>query len=383
MTMKKLFNRWSLSFTILSRSPAQRTTGGFLLLFLVVFRLSAHCWAEPVPLEQLNPEFVPFFADDLDRMSLKTAVRQSLSALRKRDAAELVVFGNQQLPLGRLRDSLKAFLTLVETEPELGTALLRNFDIYRVTLPVLFTGYHEPIINGSLVRTGRYRYPLYRRPDDLPSLGTSVPYFSRAEIDGRGILNGKGYELFWLDDPIERFFLHIQGSGQIRLPGESRIRVGYAADNGRPYQSIGRFLLDQGKLRSGEVSTPAIRRYLENHPHERDEILFRNPRYIFFKSVPNGPVGSLGVPLTPGRSLATDPSIYPLGALAFIHAKKPTLNTENQITWQEFFRFVLLQDSGAAITGPSRADLFWGSAAEAEAGYMAQQGELYLLVKKP
>lgn len=380
--MSKLFDRRRIFFTLPSRASVQRTTRSLRCFFFVLFLLYSNSQAGAVSLEQLNPEFIPFFADDLDRASLKTAIQQSLFALRKRNAAELVVFGDHRLSLGRLRDSLEAFLALIETEPDLGTALLRNFDIYRVTLPILITGYHEPVLTGSLVRTERYRYPLYRRPDDLPGPGALSPYFSRAEIDGRGILDGKGYELLWLDDPVARFFLHIQGSGQIQLPGERRIRVGYAADNGRPYQSIGRFLLDQGKLHSGEVSTPAIRRYLETHSNERDETLFHNPRYIFFKAVPDGPIGSLGVPLTPGRSLATDPTVYPLGALAFIHTKRPTFNPKNQLTWQEFFRFVLLQDSGAAIVGPSRADLFWGSAAEAEAGYMAQQGELYLLVKK-
>ena len=170
------------------------------------------------------------------------------------------------------------------------------------------------------------------------------------------------------------------------MPRGERIRVGYAGDNGRPYRSIGRYLLDQGVLPPGQASTQGIRRYLAEHTEERDTILFQNPRYIFFKELstgPSGPVGSLGVPLTPGRSLAADPSVYPLGGLAFIHAKRPVWNARNQVTWKEFFRFVVLQDTGSAIRGPARADLFWGSAAETEAGAMAQRGEMYLLVKKP
>ncbi len=361
------------------------------LAFLIVLLLGAlptvgHSHIGDVALQQEDPEFVPFFADDLDRSSLKAAVLQSVAALRRRDESQILAFGDQRISVALIRESLETFAGLLDTEPDISAALLRNFDIYRVTSPILFTGYHEPVINGSLVQTERYRYPLYGVPNDLPARGTAIPYFSRAEIDGQGVLKGRGSEIVWLDDPVERFFLHIQGSGQIRLPRGKRIRVGYAGDNGRSYRSIGRYLLDQGVLPPGQASTQGIRRYLAAHPEERDAILFHNPRYIFFKASstgPNGPVGSLGVPLTPGRSLAADPSIYPLGGLAFIHARRPVWNARNQVTWKEFFRFVVLQDTGSAIRGPARADLFWGSAAETEAGAMAQRGEMYLLVKKP
>jgi membrane-bound lytic murein transglycosylase A len=321
--------------------------------------------------------------DDLDRHSLKTAVQQSLTAFGKKDGANSLALGSAQVSVTRIRESLLAFLTLLETEEDLQTPLAHNFDVYQVAPSVLFTGYHEPVLNGSRVRTERYRYPLYRKPDDWAVNGKPASYFSRAEIDGKGALNGKGYELVWLDDPVDRFFLHVQGSGQIWLPNGTRLRVGYAADNGKPYQSIGKLLIDQGKLRSGETSTLAIRRYLEAHPDEQNTIFFYNPRYIFFRLSLQSPHGSLGVPLTAGRSLAVDPRIYPLGALALIRTKRPIVDQQGQVTWREFSRFVLLQDTGAAITGPQRADLFWGSEAEAEAGYMAQQGELYVLVKKP
>jgi peptidoglycan lytic transglycosylase A len=356
----------------------------FIVLLLGALPTIGHSHIGEVSLAQEDLEFVPFFADDLDRSSLKAAVLQSVAALRQRDESQILAFGDQRISVSLLRESLETFAEMLDTEPDIGAALLQNFDIYRVTSPVLFTGYHEPVVNGSLVQTERYRYPLYRVPRDLPSRGAATPYFSRAEIDGQGILKGKGNEIVWLDDPVERFFLHIQGSGQIRLPKGERIRVGYAGDNGRPYRSIGRYLLDQQLLSPGRASTQDIRRYLAAHAEERDTILFHNPRYIFFKTLPGptGPVGSLGVPLTPGRSLAADPSIYPLGGLAFIHTKRPVWNARNQVTWKEFFRFVVLQDTGSAIRGPARADLFWGSAAETEAGAMAQRGEMYLLVKK-
>jgi membrane-bound lytic murein transglycosylase A len=335
-------------------------------------------------LEPVSSEFLPFTADDLDRASLITAVQHSLTALRKKDGTVTLARGGQQVTVSHVREGLELFLSLLHNhnEDNLGSALLRHFDLFQTPSPVLFTGYHEPLLNGSLVRTEHYRYPLYRPPDATLSDDVALSSLSRAQIDGQDALAGKGYELVWLDDPIDRFFLHIQGSGLIRLPGGTHLRAGYAADNGKPYQSIGKMLVEDGKLQSGSTSTLAIRQYLKSHPQERDAILFHNGRYIFFRLIPDGPVGSLGVPLTSGRSLAVDPTIYPAGGLAFIHTKRPVVTQANHVIWKDFFRFVLLQDAGAAIKGPTRADLFWGSAAEAEAGLMAQPGELYLLVKK-
>ncbi len=382
-----------------------------VLPFLLFFALFCCCGRTLPPsperlgpsLERLDPTTFPTFLDDLDRASLKTAIAQSLAALRPKNGAESIAFGKERVPVARVRDSLTAFLALLELHTDLRLALARDFAVYRVTAPVLFTGYYEPVLNGSLVRTARYRYPLYRRPDDLVEVnapaslaegagekrygrmvnGKPLPYFSRAEIDGQGALVGKRYELVWVDDPVARFFLHIQGSGQIHLPDGKRLRVGYAGTNGQPYQSIGKLLLDQGKLHPGETSALAIRRYLQAHPDEQDAIFFHNQRYVFFQFASDGPRGSLGVPLTAGRSLATDPKIYPPGALGFIHGRRPVIGQHEEVTWQEFSRFVLFQDTGAAISGWGRADLFWGSGSESEAGYMAQEGELYLLVKKP
>ena len=198
---------------------------------------------------------------------------------------------------------------------------------------------------------------------------------SRARtLMGRMLWAGKGYELLWLDDPIDRFFLHIQGSGLIRLPGGTPLRAGYAADNGRPYLSIGKLLLESGKLQPGSTTTPAIRQYLRSHPEERDSILFRNTRYIFFQLVPNGPVGSLGVPLTPGRSLAVDPTIYPAGGLAFIHTKRPVVNSDQSRHMERLLSLRVAPRTLARQSKAPRADLFWGSAAEAEAGLMSHVG---------
>lgn len=350
-------------------------------------------------LERLPSHNAPSLFDDLSRNSLKEAVRSSLTVLRMKSPAQTLAFGSERVSVATVQDSLKQFYLLLDTEENLQAAVLRDFDVYRVTSPVLFTGYHEPVLKGSLVRTAQYRYPIYRRPDDMIEItpvsragkkramrrvkGKLVPYFSRSAIDGTKVLAGKNYEIAWVSDPVALFFLHIQGSGQVELPDGSRIRVSYAGSNGRPYRSIGKLLREQGRLRPGKASAPDIQQYLYAHPKEREDIFFHNQRYIFFQRSSGNPRGSLGAPLTPGRSIATDPQVYPPGALGFIRTKQPILTPHKKITWKDFSRFVLLQDSGAAITGPSRADLFWGSGAQLEAGYMAQNGELYLLLKKP
>ena len=231
-------------------------------------------------LERLAPDDIPAFSDDLDRASLKTAVAQSLTAFRFKNDTEMLPFGQHQISVARVRTSLQAFLGVLERNEDIQEALRRDFDIYRVTTPVLFTGYHEPLLRGSRVRTDRFRYPIYRPPDDLVEVritgaegkekkfgrmvsGEFLPYFSREEIDGKGVLNGKHCEMLWVDDPLSLFFLHIQGSGQVVLPDGKRARVGYIASNGRPYTSIGKLLLERGKLAPGEATTPAIRRYLQ------------------------------------------------------------------------------------------------------------------------
>lgn len=368
--------------------------------------LAAIGHAEP-RLSRLPAGEWPALQDDLDRGSLATVLHRSLAALEKKPGARTVAFAGTRVTVARLRDSLTAFLALLDRTADLGSAdfaraVRRHFDLYRVQTPVRFTAYHEPELPGSTTRTERYRYPLYAPPDDLvrgdPEPrgsekdrpkgygrrvgGTLVPYFSRAEIDGEGVLRRRGKEVVWLDDPIERFFLHIQGSGKIRLPDGGTLRVGYAASNGWPYRSIGKLLLSQDKLGPGGASAQGLRRYLRRHPHEQNAVLFHNPRYIFFRPVPDGPLGSLGVTLTPGRSIATDPRWYPPGAIGFIVTTRPIQGADGRIAWREFSRFVSLQDRGAAITGPGRVDIYWGSGPQPEAGLMSQRGALYVLLEK-
>jgi membrane-bound lytic murein transglycosylase A len=215
--------------------------------------------------------------------------------------------------------------------------------------------------------------------------GNVVPYYSRREIDELGYLQGRGYEIAWVKDPIELFFLHIQGSGILQLEDGSRLFIGYAGQNGRPYRSIGRWLIDRDKIPREEMSMQRLRRYLLDYPEERNEIFFYNESYVFFRFSREGPLGNIEVPLTPGRSIATDARLFPKGALAFILTERPVLDASGQLVgWQSFARFVLNQDTGGAIRGLQRADLYFGTGAEAGAGagYMNRPGRLYFLSLK-
>jgi membrane-bound lytic murein transglycosylase A len=272
---------------------------------------------------------------------------------------------------------------------------------------ILLTGYFEPILEGSPEPGGEYSYPLYARPPDLVEAasettpaeasskkrvvrvedGREVPYYSRREIDTEGVLQGKELELVWLKDPWERFVLHIQGSGQIRLPDGSTLRVGYAASNGRPYRPIGRYLIDQGFLDEKDISIERIREFIQNNPGRAEEIFPYNERYVFFRLLPDseGPQGALGVPLTPGRSIATDLTIFPPGALGYLVSRQPEVDESGRVVgWKPVRRFVLNQDTGAAIKGPGRVDLFFGSGQRAgtAAGKMREEGRIYFLLAR-
>lgn len=239
--------------------------------------------------------------------------------------------------------------------------------------PALVTGYYEPELKGSRVRNAAHPYPLYR----LPPTPTA---FDRATIDA-GALAGKGLELLWVDDKVEAFFLQVQGSGRVRLQDGELVRVGFAGTNERQYVSIGKAMVDAGIMTKEEASLQTIRAYLDAHPAEIDRWLHRNPRYVFFKEAATreneGPLGALGVPLTPGRSIAVDPAFVPLGLPVWLDTVTPVTNAPLR-------RLVVAQDKGGAIKGPGRLDLFWGAGEEAEAlaGPMRQQGTYWVIVPR-
>lgn len=256
----------------------------------------------------------------------------------------------------------------------------------------LLTGYYEPILHGTRTRVHETQVPLLARPADLVALPDGSrqrlhegrpagPYPARARIENDGSPHAKA--LLWLDDPIEAFFLQVQGSGRVRLPDGSIAHVGFADHNGHAYRAIGRVLIERGELAPEAVDAAAIRAWLRSHPAQAREVMQSNPRYIFFRELPSttaeaaGPPGSLGVALTPLRSVATDPAFVPPGALLFVDGSHPGTGAPMQ-------RAVVSQDRGAAIVGAVRADLFWGSGDEAGrlAGLARQPMRMWLLWPK-
>ena len=358
-----------------------------------------------------NGDF-PSLQDDLDRESLRRAINHSLDFLEGVPPDLPVGEWPRKITAREVKESLLAFedlLDLLDRPEELLEALRSRFEFHqsvgRSAKEILLSGYYLPLIEGSLNETPIYRFPIYRRPEDLieaylGSFGPRVqeekivgrlegdrfvPYFSRKEIDRMGRLKGRGYEIAWVKDPVDLFFLHIQGSGLLRLEDGRLLHLNYSATNGRSYTSIGRILLDRGTIQKEELSMQRLRRYLIEHPDERQNLFAENKRYTFFRFVEDGSFGSLDVPLTPGRSIATDSRIFPKGAMAFIVAKKPVLDSAGKLVgWEPFSRFVLNQDTGASIRGHGRVDLFFGSGQEAAsvAGYMRSTGRLYFLVPK-
>jgi membrane-bound lytic murein transglycosylase A len=265
----------------------------------------------------------------------------------------------------------------------------------------LITGYYEPDIRAARAPDAAHTAPIYRRPADLVTIdlgefradldGESLagrvvdnrlkPYFNRAEIEA-GALKGQGLELYWLPDPVESFFLQIQGSGRLRLADGSIVRVGYEAKNGQGYYAIGKALVEQGDLPKDGVSAQSIAGWLRAHPDRAAEIMNLNRSYVFFRELTgDGPIGSLGVVLTPLRSAAVDPAFLPLGAPIWLDTTWPA---GTGAAGQKLRRLVVAQDTGGAIKGAIRADLFWGTgeAALAGAGTMKQPGRYYLLLPK-
>jgi membrane-bound lytic murein transglycosylase A len=356
----------------------------------------------------------PEFRDDMDRESLTLAIRRNLEYLDRLNPETVFHYGPHDFTIQQVRESQEVFLDLLSRgfdAGQLSREIRKEFRVYRATgrvedKQVLFTGYYEPIYEGSLAPDETFRYPLYRPPDDLIRIDLSLfnekfkgenivariegkkvlPYYSRYQIEAERVLKGKDLEIAWLKDPLDVAFLHIQGSGRLRLPEGKDLMVHYQASNGRPYRSIGRYMIEKGFLAREEMSMQAIRKHLTEHPEVLDEVLNYNPSYVFFRQVDSGPLGSLDVLLTPGRSIALDSKIFPKGALGFISCQKPLVNDQGDIVgWTKFSRFVLNQDSGGAIKGAGRADIFWGSGpyAELTAGHLQHEGDLYILIKKP
>ena len=396
----------------------------FLNFYLLIFFISflGGCASYYKPAGQLSPSDAlkktgwwgrPNFYDDLDMRSLLAAIEKNNKFLNRLPADRVFMYGNQKYSVKEVKESFRHFISILkesEDRSDLNYRIIRDFNIYTSigfdsTKKVLFTGYYEPVIKGNYKKTDDYQYPIYSKPDDLIEIklgdfrrsfkgkriiarikdGAVTPYHDRKSIDLSGFLSGQGLEIAWLSDPLDAFFLHIQGSGIIKMPDASKINVNYAAANGREYRSIGRLLIKEGKIPKEMMSMKAIREYLKSNPEEMERVLFHNESYIFFRVVEQGPIGSTGVPVTAGRSIASDTRIFPKGGLAFIETEIPITDVEGNVTgWENISRFVVAQDAGGAIKGPGRADIFFGTGKESAklAGAMNREGRLFFLIKK-
>lgn len=331
-------------------------------------------------------------------MDAAEAARQSLSYFNALPPETVFAVGPEHVTARRMAQGMETFLRLTELPPsEFRLAVRDAFDLYASpgeggTGVVTFSAYYEHALDASLERGGIYQFPIYARPRDLEEIdsprgktvgrrgedGALVPYFSRAEIDAGGALEGRDLEIAWAADPLDVFFLQVQGSGWLHLEGDpSPVRVRFAAHNGLPFKSVGGHMISRGVLSKNGFGRAAMVRYFQEHPEERQEWLNFNPRYVFFKldHSPDAPfaMGSIQRPLTPRRSVAADKALFAPGALAW-------METEGIKTG----RFVWVQDEGGAIKGPHRIDYFVGAGEEAEdyAVRFWTKGRFYILVPK-
>lgn len=359
---------------------------------------------------ELPDSYYPLFIDDSDKESLLTAINRQLNHLKKYPPDKVIKIGQQSFTYSHLADSLETFSDIIEGSPspfEIDEIVRKYFNVYQadgrypgLQKTILLTGYYEPLFEGSLKKEGDFRYPLYRVPDSLVTRrnedtgkndigrtnpdGSWTPYWSREEIERDNRLAGN--ELVYLRDLFDAYLLQVQGSGRIRLPDGTTRAIHFGGSNGLAYNSLGRLFVKENIMKVSDVSIPSMRRYFVDHPEEMTRMLHNNPRYIFFKWGGNsGPKGSLGEVLTPGRSVAIDHSIFPTATFGYLVSRRPVLNTDGSIAhWQDFSRFVLPQDSGSAIKGAGRIDLFWGAGdyARTAANHMKEKGQYYFLVKK-
>lgn len=345
--------------------------------------------AAPVPrLHLVNWQALPGWHDANDLTATWPAWLLSCHVLERRAVWHEACRAARQIPVDNA--SIRTYFT-------------RYFQVFQAETTDgansgLVTGYFEPQLMGSFVRSPRYAVPLYRVPPDLlhVDLATQysalqslrlrgrlqgqrvVPYWSREQIDGpdHPLL---GNELLWVDDALAAFFLQIQGSGQIVLPDGTTVMVGYADQNGYPYQAIGHVLVAHGWLRADDVNMASILAWARAHPAAVPDVLAQNPSYVFFRLLSGQqPLGAMGVPLTAGYSLAIDPRVLPLGAPVWLDTTEPENGT------QALQRLMVAQDTGGAIHGNVRADVFFGlgDRAAAQAGNMQQTGRLWVLLPK-
>ena len=361
----------------------------------------------------LDPEKIHeyLWQDDRNFEGLKDAITYSLAYYQRLSAQTTFNYAGIIYTAREMEASMQLFLDIIEKYDgkQRISEIQRNFLFFESRNAegvAFFTGYYEPLLQGSLEPTKEFPTPLYGIPDDLITVNLElfskefseefkerkiigrleenrlVPYDSREDIMYRSSLQDRVAPLVYVENDIELFFLQIQGSGIVQLRDNTFKRVNYGAQNGHPYRAIGALLKD--KIPPEEMSLQALKKYLYGHPDQEREILTYNPSYTFFREVDEGPLGNIEVPLTPGRSIAMDRTLIPKSGLAFIETSYPPMNDAEQQTPRPIKRFAVVQDTGGAIRGHGRADIFWGHGQEAElvAGHMKEHGRIFLLVAK-
>jgi membrane-bound lytic murein transglycosylase A len=343
-------------------------------------------------LRKIEPAQYPNFGDAWYKAKgtgLRRAVQNSITYLNKPSSQKYYPLG--PITHERALISLQVFQQILDqaNSPEMLDKLIRdNFDVYMSVGcddggTVLYTGYYTPIFDGSLTRTDRFQYPLYRLPPGFQKDPEGNPvggaYSTRQEIEQGGLLAGN--EIVWLGDRFETYVVTVQGSGFIRLENGTMYEIGYAGHNGRDYTPIGQALIQDGKIPKNKLSLDALIRYFKEHPEDLDQYLYKNERYVFFQESKGGPFGCLGQPVTDYHSVATDKDIFPRACLSFVDTRVPIVVGD---PLRPYRSFVCDQDRGAAIRAPGRCDIYMGVGDEAGkiAGFTYSEGKLYYLFAK-
>nr|WP_319490596.1 murein transglycosylase A [uncultured Desulfobacter sp.] len=367
------------------------------------------------PLVKVAESDLPEFRDTLFLQDLKASIDQSLAYFNRVPASRTYDYGPDVYTAAHMILSLENFKAFLATKPsvkDLNRFIRENYTVYKsvggANKDVLFTGYFEPTYPGSRTPGPEYPWPVYSMPDDLFQIDLSEfsdayknhkrlmarvdpearrirPYYTREQIHNQPDFEQKARPVVWLANRVDRFFLEIQGSGRVALADGQIMRLHYAGVNGRKYSAVGKYLIDKNEVPKEKMSMQAIREWLTTHPDRMDEVLFTNESFVFFKEGQGGPFGCIGVAVTPVRSIATDTKLFPQGGLAFIQTALPVGVGQPKEDWPRASLFVLNQDTGGAIKGPDRVDLFCGAGdwADYTAGHMTARGQLYFLVLTP
>ncbi len=366
---------------------------------------TAKDYGKPLPpgalaLRKIAPEDYPDFGLGFDNLAgLEQAIQNSLAYLAKPSSHKYFPYGD--ISHERAVASLERFLEVIQSvrsPQELNQAIRDQFDVYQSVGcddrgTVYFTGYYTPIFDGRRQRDAQYRYPLHGCPPDLikdgegnilgrrrPDGGTDPIYPTRREIEQGHLLDG--LEVAWVKDPFEAYVITVQGSAKLRQADGSLYEIGYSANNGHEYTPIAEAMIQDGVIRRDELSLQTLLRYFGQHRDQVFHYAWKNDRYVFFKEAPGGPFGSLGQPVTPFRSLATDKQVFPRACLAYVTTAMPTNYTS--ASQGPYFSFACDQDTGGAIRAAGRTDIFMGIGpmAEAIAGRTGAEGALYYLFVK-